>query len=130
MVDGATDAISTEPKSREAERQTSVLEPEKVRSARGKMPQGPVLEALAETFKVLSHPTRLKIINALFEKELCVGDLAAVLDSTESAVSHQLRLLRGMRLVKSRRAGKLAFYSLDDEHVHQLFEAGLEHMRE
>jgi len=97
--------------------------------ARG-MPDSGNIARLAETFKVLSHPTRLKIIHALSETELCVCDLAALLGSTESAVSHQLRLLRGMRLVKFRREGKLAYYSLDDQHVRQLFAAGIEHMEE
>ena len=106
------------------------LVPDKVRAARCEMPDVATLGDLAETSKVLSHPTRLKIIHALFRNELCVDDLATLLDSTESAVSHQRRLLRGMRLVKCRRAGKLAFYSLDQEHVHLLFEAGLQHMRE
>ena len=94
------------------------------------LPGDETLQDLAETFKVLSSPTRLKILHALSGQELCVCDLATVLGSTESAVSHQLRLLRGMRLVRYRREGKLAYYSLDDQHVHQLFEAGLEHMRE
>ena len=94
------------------------------------MPDNGNLTRLSETFKVLSHPTRLKIIHALSEAELCVCDLAALLGSTESAVSHQLRLLRGMRLVKYRREGKLAYYALDDQHVHQLFAAGMEHMEE
>ena len=106
------------------------LVPDKVRAARCEMPDVATLGDLAETSKVLSHPMRLKITHALFRNELCVGDLATVLDSPESAVSHQRRLLRGMRLVKCRRAGKLAFYSLDQEHVHLLFEAGLQHMRE
>jgi DNA-binding transcriptional ArsR family regulator len=108
----------------------SIVDREKVLKAGQAMPDTRTLNALAETFKVLSHPTRLKIIHALFSNELCVCDLAALLGSTESAVSHQLRLLRSMRLVKHRRAGKLAYYSLDDRHVHQLFEAGLKHMQE
>ena len=85
---------------------------------------------LAETFKALSNQTRLKLIHALFEEELCVSDLAALLTTTESAVSHQLRLLRGMRLVRYRREGKLVYYTLDDHHVHRLYEAALEHQHE
>ena len=100
-----------------------------LRVARG-MPDEGNLARLAETFKILSHPIRLKIIHALSDAELCVCDLATLLGSTESAGSHQLRLLRGMRLVKYRREGKLAYYSLDEQHVHQLFAAGMEHMEE
>jgi DNA-binding transcriptional ArsR family regulator len=108
----------------------SIVDREKVLEAGRAMPDTGTLNALAETFKVLSHPTRLKIIHALSSSELCVCDLSALLGSTESAVSHQLRLLRSMRLVKYRRDGKLAYYSLDDHHVHQLFEAGLTHMQD
>jgi DNA-binding transcriptional ArsR family regulator len=107
-----------------------IVDREKVVEAARLMPAADVLSDLAETFKVLSHPGRLKIIHALSASELCVCDLSALLGSTDSAVSHQLRLLRGMRLVKFRREGKLAYYSLDDQHVRLLFEAGLEHMEE
>ena len=107
-----------------------VVDARRVRQAAAALPSQSVLDELAETFKVLSSPTRLKIIHALSRGELCVCDLAGLLGATDSAVSHQLRLLRGMRLVKYRREGKLAFYSLDDQHVQQLFEAGLEHMEE
>src|SRR5437763_17107115 len=86
--------------------------------------------ALAETFKVLGDVTRVRILDALARTELCVGDLAELLGLTESAVSHQLRLLRGMRLVRPRRDGRLIFYSLDDHHIVGLFEQGLEHVEE
>ena len=85
---------------------------------------------LAETFKALADPTRVRMLHALSHAELCVGDLAAVLEMTESAVSHQLRLLRGARLVRQRRAGQMVFYALDDHHVVRLFEQGSEHVRE
>lgn len=107
-----------------------IVDRARVLQAAQAMPSQRVLNGLAETFKVLSNPNRLKIIHALSRNELCVCDLAALLNSTESAVSHQLRLLRSMRLVKYRRDGKLAYYSLDDQHVRQLFEAGLEHLEE
>lgn len=84
---------------------------------------------LAETFKVLGDPTRIKILSALSEEELCVCDLSAVLDMSVSAISHQLRVLKGARLVKYRREGKNIFYSLDDEHVISLFRLALEHVR-
>lgn len=107
-----------------------VVDREKVQMAASTLPSNDTLNHLAETFKVLSNPGRLKIINALSKHELCVCDLAAVLGTTDSAVSHQLRTLRQMRLVKYRREGKLAYYSLDDRHVQLLFEAGLEHALE
>jgi ArsR family transcriptional regulator, lead/cadmium/zinc/bismuth-responsive transcriptional repressor len=83
---------------------------------------------LAETFKALADPTRVRMLHALSHAELCVGDLAAVLEMTESAVSHQLRLLRSLRVVRARRDGKLVFYTLDDEHVARLFQLSLEHL--
>ena len=73
--------------------------------------------ALAETFRALGDPTRVRILDALSHGELCVCDLAAVLSLSQSAVSHQLRLLRGLRLVRARRAGRMVFYALDDRHV-------------
>ena len=107
-----------------------VIDTEKVDQARRALPQQKILQGLAETFKVLSNPSRLKIIHTLAQREMCVSDLAALLDSTDSAVSHQLRLLRTMRLVSYRKEGKLVFYTLDDQHVRQLYEASLEHLRE
>jgi ArsR family transcriptional regulator, lead/cadmium/zinc/bismuth-responsive transcriptional repressor len=84
---------------------------------------------LAETFRALSDPTRVRILSLLLEGELCVCDLAAALDMSQSAISHQLRTLRDWRLVRRRRAGRLAFYTLDDEHVADLFQRALEHVR-
>jgi len=86
--------------------------------------------ALAETFKVLGDSTRVRILDALAHAEVPVCDLAQLLGLTQSAVSHQLRLLRGMRLVKSRRAGKHIYYVADDHHIVGLFEQGLEHVQE
>src|SRR2546428_5656412 len=86
--------------------------------------------ALAETFKVLGDTTRVRILDALARAELCVQDLADVLGLTQSAVSHQLRLLRSMRLVRTRRDGRQIFYALDDDHIVRLFEQGLEHIEE
>lgn len=83
---------------------------------------------LSETFKALSDPTRVRIIAALAHTELCVYDLTAVLGLTQSAVSHQLRLLRTLRLVKSRRDGRHIYYQLDDNHIHDLFHRGLDHV--
>lgn len=86
--------------------------------------------ALAETFRILGDTTRVRILDALSRAELCVQDLARRVDLTESAVSHQLRLLRGMRLVRSRRSGRQVFYALDDQHIVRLFAQGLEHVQE
>src|SRR5207245_8000821 len=83
-----------------------------------------------ETFKVLGDTTRVRMLDALSRAELCVCDLAALLGLSESAVSHQLRLLRGMRLVRPRRDGRLVYYTLDDQHIVGLFAQGLEHVEE
>ena len=86
--------------------------------------------ALAETFRVLGDATRVRILDAVSRSELCVCDIARVVGLSESAVSHQLRLLRNMRLVRPRRSGRMVFYSLDDHHIVRLFEQGLEHVQE
>jgi ArsR family transcriptional regulator len=86
--------------------------------------------ALAETFKVLGDPTRVRILDALLRSEVPVCDLAEALGVTQSAVSHQLRLLRSMRLVRSRRDGRHIYYAIDDEHIVKLFRQGLEHVQE
>jgi ArsR family transcriptional regulator len=86
--------------------------------------------ALAETFKVLGDTTRVRILDAISRSELCVCDIAALVGLSESAVSHQLRLLRGMRLVRPRRSGRRIFYALDDQHIVELFEQGLKHVQE
>jgi ArsR family transcriptional regulator len=83
---------------------------------------------LAGIFRALSDPTRLRIVSLLADTELCVGDLAAALDMSQSAVSHQLRTLRDMRLVRRRREGRQIFYTLDDEHVADLYHRGLDHV--
>ena len=85
---------------------------------------------LAETFKVLGDPARVRIIHALSLAELCTCDLAAILGMSESAVSHQLRMLRLLKLVKFRREGRIVYYSLDDEHIRHLFDDSLKHARE
>jgi DNA-binding transcriptional ArsR family regulator len=89
-----------------------------------------VAGTLAEIFRALGDPTRVRILDALSRAELCVCDIATLLSLTESAVSHQLRLLRSLRLVRSRRAGRRVFYALDDEHITRLFAQGLEHVEE
>jgi ArsR family transcriptional regulator, lead/cadmium/zinc/bismuth-responsive transcriptional repressor len=89
-----------------------------------------VVGRMADTFRTLGDPTRVRLLDALARAELCVGDLAALVGLSESAVSHQLRLLRGLRLVRPRRAGRRVFYALDDQHIVRLFEQGLHHVRE
>ncbi len=84
---------------------------------------------IAETFKILGDPTRIKILHALSKRELCVCDIAAVVALGQSAVSHQLRLLRGARLVKYRKEGKMVWYFLDDRHISQLLTQGIEHIQ-
>jgi DNA-binding transcriptional ArsR family regulator len=86
-------------------------------------------ERLAQVFRAMADPTRVRILSALAEAELCVGDLAGVLEMSISAISHQLRLLRELRVVRKRREGKHIYYALDDEHVRDLFERGLEHVQ-
>lgn len=94
------------------------------------LPQEEVLYDVAELFKVFGDSTRIKMICALFEAEMCVYDLAASLSMTQSAISHQLRILKNANLVKFRRDGKMMYYSLDDDHVKHIYEAGLEHIME
>lgn len=94
------------------------------------LPDEEILYDVAELFKVFGDSTRIKIICALFESEMCVYDLAATLQMTQSAISHQLRILKNANLVKFRRDGKLIYYSLDDEHVQQIFDAGYKHVIE
>ncbi len=100
-----------------------------VRRAQEAMPPETDLAALAALFKALADQTRVRILAALARGELCVCDLADLLDMSQSAISHQLRILRGAKLVRFRRDGKNVFYSLDDAHVLALFDQGLEHVR-
>ncbi len=96
---------------------------------REKMPTQSELERTAELFKVFGDPTRMQILTALYEQELCVCDISDLLGMTQSAISHQLRLLRTAHLVKNRREGKSIFYSLDDAHVVAIIAQGLAHIR-
>lgn len=88
------------------------------------------VENIADTFRVLGDPTRVRILDALASGELCVCDIAALVRLSESAVSHQLRLLRGMRLVRPRRSGRQVFYSLDDQHILHLLRLAVTHVQE
>jgi ArsR family transcriptional regulator len=106
------------------------LHPAKVAALRRGLLADHSVTALADTFKLLGDVTRVRILDALSRSELCVCDLARLLGLTESAVSHQLRLLRSVRLVRPRRAGRMVFYALDDQHIIGLFAQGLEHVEE
>ena len=107
------------------------IEKAKVKSVMKRMKTDRFYHDLAETFKAMSDPTRTKIIYALCqETELCVHDLAVIIGTTNSAISHQLRTLRNMKLVKYNKVGKAAFYSLDDIHINNLFAEGLRHVEE
>lgn len=97
---------------------------------KNEIPEENILLSLANIFKVLGETTRLKIIWILFDKETCVSDIAAKAGMSVTAISHQLRILRDARLIKSRREGKNTFYSLDDEHVKKIIEQGLIHTTE
>ncbi|HSQ33493.1 MAG TPA: metalloregulator ArsR/SmtB family transcription factor [Peptostreptococcaceae bacterium] len=101
-----------------------------VNDARDNMPQEEMLYDLAELFKVFGDTTRVKIIYALFSSEMCVCDIANLLGMTQSAISHQLRVLKQARLVKYRKDGKVVYYSLDDDHIKQIFNCGLCHINE
>lgn len=107
-----------------------VIHHEVVEKVRKKMPEEHILYDLADFFKVFSDSTRMKIMWALDESEMCVCDLAVLLNMTKSAISHQLRSLRNANLVKFRKEGKVVYYSLADDHVQDIIEKGLEHICE
>ena len=108
-----------------------LVEKEKVKSVKKKMKTERFFQDLAETFKAMSDPTRAKIIYTLSqENELCVHDIAAIIGTTNSAISHQLRTLRNMKLVKYNKVGKVTYYSLDDLHINHLFAEGLRHVED
>ena len=108
----------------------NIIHEEIVSMVKSKMPLEESLYDLAEFFKVFGDTTRIKILWALAEAEMCVCDIAALLNMTQSAISHQLRVLKQARLVKNRKSGKSVYYSLDDVHVKQIFEQGLIHINE
>lgn len=94
------------------------------------LPDDEILYDLAELFKVFGDSTRVKLLYALFEEELCVQDMAQLLNISQSAVSHQLQILKANKLVKYRRDGKTIYYSLADDHVHSIINQGIEHVAE
>ena len=110
--------------------QVRCINPSKVKRLVKALPGSSSLKQLSDIFEMLSDPNRLRLLHCLSHDEICVCDLSAVLGMSVSAVSHQLRLLRALRLVKSRRDGRIVYYSLADEHVARLMEMGLEHEHE
>lgn len=109
---------------------SACFHPELVERVKKSMPEERELIELALLFKVLGDHTRVRILNALYRSELCVCDLTSILGMNQSAVSHQLRVLRDARIVKSRKQGKNVLYSLDDSHISELLDKGAEHVGE
>ena len=110
--------------------ENTVIHEENVKKVVSLMPDDSIIYDLAELFKVFADSTRMKIIYALMEEELCVCDIANIVKTTQSAISHQLRILKQAKLVKFRKEGKVVYYSLDDEHISQIVKKGREHIEE
>ncbi len=134
---GAETAVGPDGRRRAGPRSTEdaacevhAVDEDAVAAALGQQSDDRDVTHLADTFQILANPTRLRIVEALAGRELCVCDLAAVVESSPSSVSHHLRQLRQMRLVRHRKEGRMAYYRLDDDHVTELLEVGLEHVRE
>lgn len=100
-----------------------------LRAIRSQMLDESSISEMAEWFRALGDPTRVKLIGALLQQELCVHDLSVLLDMGQSAVSHQLRYLRNVRMVKRRKVGKTVYYSLDDAHISEIFHVTYEHLK-
>ncbi|MFL0246833.1 ArsR/SmtB family transcription factor [Candidatus Clostridium stratigraminis] len=107
-----------------------VIHEEVVNKVKENIPKEETLYDLADLFKVLGDSTRVKILCALFQAEMCVCDIAALLGMTQSAISHQLRVLKQGRIVKNRKDGKVVYYSLDDDHIKSIFDQGMAHIAE
>lgn len=106
----------------------NVIHHETVARVRGEQLAEEQIRDVAAIFQAMGDPTRVRILHALVQSEMCVCDLAAALEMTQSAVSHQLRNLRNLRIIKRRKEGRVAYYSIDDEHIKTLFETGLHHV--
>ncbi len=107
-----------------------VIHKEVVDKVKETLPKEETLFDLADLFKAFGDTTRIKIIFSLWKEEMCVCDIAALLNMNQSAISHQLKILKSAKLVKFRRQGKVVYYSLTDKHVEQIFNQGLEHIKE
>lgn len=108
----------------------TIIHNDVVKSVQEAMPEEETLYDLAELFKVFGDTTRIKILYALFQAEMCVCDIAALLGMNQSAISHQLKVLKQARLVRYRREGKIVYYSLDDNHIKDIFDQGFVHIKE
>ncbi|OOM80866.1 metalloregulator ArsR/SmtB family transcription factor [Clostridium sp. BL-8] len=108
----------------------TIIHEDIINKVKKSIPEEETLYDLADLFKVLGDSTRIRVLCALFEAEMCVCDIAALLGMTQSAISHQLRVLKQARLVKYKREGKVVYYSLEDEHVKRIFDQGLAHISE
>ncbi|HOG45836.1 MAG TPA: metalloregulator ArsR/SmtB family transcription factor [Anaerolineae bacterium] len=113
---------------REDRCEVTYIDEERVRAVAPHIVDGLTATRLAELFQALGDPTRVRIISALSQAELCVCDLAASLGMSQSAISHQLRLLRSLRLVRRAKRGRMVYYALDDDHILGLFTSGMEHV--
>jgi len=109
--------------------EVSCIHEETVNEVKKNMLETDEVQSLSAIFKAFGDPTRLKILHSLKQAEMCVCDLSFILDMSQSAVSHQLRVLRNLRLVKHRKDGKNVFYSLDDDHIFEILDQGLEHIK-
>lgn len=109
---------------------TNIIHKEIIKKVINKIPEDEILYELADFFKVFGDTTRIKILNLLFNHEMCVCDISYTLKISQSAISHQLRILRKSKLVKYRKEGKVVYYSLDDEHVSKIYNMALEHIME
>lgn len=114
----------------EEELKCTIKHPDIIEKVKKTMPKEEKLFDIAELFKVFGDSTRMKIIYCLFKSEMCVCDIAELVNSTQSAVSHQLRVLKQSKLVKYRKEGKVVYYSLSDKHVEMIFNMALEHIEE
>lgn len=110
--------------------ETNIVDPDKVNRVRENLPDLKHIQAMAETFKALGDPTRLKIVLALAHEELCVCDLATVVDISVSAISHQLRILKGLKILAYRKSGKMVYYSLSDKCIQNLVNEAMTHILE
>jgi ArsR family transcriptional regulator, lead/cadmium/zinc/bismuth-responsive transcriptional repressor len=108
----------------------NVIHQDVIDSVKADLPSPQSIQDLAQLFKVFGDPTRVKILSALFKAEMCVCDMASLLNMTQSSISHQLSVLKQARLVKYRKDGKVVYYSLEDTHVQQIFDQGLIHINE
>lgn len=114
----------------EASSDVDVIHADIVEKVKKDFPSNQLINNLSDFFKIFGDTTRVKIMCALDKSEMCVGDISVLLDMTVSAVSHQLKILRDASLVKTKRQGKVVFYSLADEHVQRIIECGIEHILE